>query len=460
MDDIVGYGFRPTDEELVKFYLKHKLLDDDPCVHFILDVDLCEVEPWDLPCNLNTKHYSMHLHVTFILQCCLILFLFQIVLLADSAVRFNGREWFFFSPVDYKYSNSKRVNRTTKCGFWKPTGKDRGIRSKDTNNVIGTKKTLVYYQGRVSSGVKSNWVIHEYHAVTFHESQRTFVLCRLMKKPGKTTEGGTDALICDEGGPSRSMVSDYENQATTQGIPSGGTFTGMETTFQGMHLAEKYFSPTQQSPTGIEQEEPSFTNYPFNNAYFRNEDNFMQTPFETKEEDAFLNSIFVDENLVINEESMHAFVNSSTQSESLRRVYCESSDTDAEVVSERDDNIVDVSTMCNEYPNSDGYYSSERFESSHGAVQDSLCLLSTNHEANQETMESILQNNFWGMEQSYCDSTANKPLEINYTEISSSPSTRRRWINQYHPRPDYFTSQKTDEDLRHRGRFQTMQYRM
>ncbi|KAL2964631.1 hypothetical protein AAZX31_16G015400 [Glycine max] len=306
MDDIVGYGFRPTDEELVKFYLKHKLLDDDPCVHFILDVDLCEVEPWDLP-----------------------------LLLADSAVRFNGREWFFFSPVDYKYSNSKRVNRTTKCGFWKPTGKDRGIRSKDTNNVIGTKKTLVYYQGRVSSGVKSNWVIHEYHAVTFHESQRTFVLCRLMKKPGKTTEGGTDALICDEGGPSRSMVSDYENQATTQGIPSGGTFTGMETTFQGMHLAEKYFSPTQQSPTGIEQEEPSFTNYPFNNAYFRNEDNFMQTPFETKEEDAFLNSIFVDENLVINEESMHAFVNSSTQSESLRRVYCESSDTDAEVVSER-----------------------------------------------------------------------------------------------------------------------------
>jgi len=171
MDDIVGYGFRPTDEELVKFYLKHKLLDDDPCVHVILDVDLCEVEPWDVPCNLNTKHYSMHLHVTFILQCCLILFLFQIVLLADSAVRFNGREWFFFSPVDYKYSNSKRVNRTTKCGFWKPTGKDRGIRSKDTNNVIGTKKTLVYYQGRVSSGVKSNWVIHEYHAVTFHESQ-------------------------------------------------------------------------------------------------------------------------------------------------------------------------------------------------------------------------------------------------------------------------------------------------
>lgn len=114
-----------------------------------------------------------------------------------------------------------------------------------------------------------------------------------------------------------------------------GTFTGIEAIFQATPWAENCFSPIQQSPTLIEQEGASFPNYAFNNAYFRNEDNFMQTPFETKEEDAFLNSIFVDENLVINEESMHAFVNSSTQSESLRRVYCESSDTDAEVVSER-----------------------------------------------------------------------------------------------------------------------------
>jgi len=42
----------------------------------------------------------------------------------------------------------------------------------------------------------------------------------LIKKPGKATEGGTDALICDEGEPSRSMVSDFENQATAEGIPS------------------------------------------------------------------------------------------------------------------------------------------------------------------------------------------------------------------------------------------------
>ena len=93
------------------------------------------------------------------------------MLLAQSAVQFELPEWFFFSPVDFKYSNSKRVNRTTKCGFWKPTGKDREIRSLDTDTLIATKKTLVYYKGRVSRGVKSNWIIHEYHAVTVHESQ-------------------------------------------------------------------------------------------------------------------------------------------------------------------------------------------------------------------------------------------------------------------------------------------------
>jgi len=97
--------------------------------------------------------------------------LFKTVLLGESDVQFDFPEWFFFSPVDFKYSNSKRINRTTKCGFWKPTGKDREIRSSDSNTLIATKKTLVYYKGRVSRGQKSNWVIHEYHAVTFHQSQ-------------------------------------------------------------------------------------------------------------------------------------------------------------------------------------------------------------------------------------------------------------------------------------------------
>ncbi|KAL2336318.1 hypothetical protein Fmac_010764 [Flemingia macrophylla] len=412
---LVGLGFRPTDEELVNYYLKHKLLSDDPRVHVIPEIDLCHVEPWEVP-----------------------------VMLQESEIRFNDPEWFFFSPVDFKYSNSKRVNRTTKRGFWKATGKDREVRTWETNTVIGTKKTLVFYEGRVPRGVKSNWVIHEYHPATFQfqQAQRTYVLCRLMMKPEKTTEGGNDRLVSNEGDPNNSMVSDYENhQEMAEGIPHGGTFTGMETISQVMPQAEKYCSPTQQSPIAFEQDLESFSDYPFYGVYFKNEYNVMQAPFETIqtplettqtpletiEANEFFNSIFVDENSVIDEESINVFVNSSTQSKSLRRVYCESSDTDAEVVSKLDE--------C---------HASKRFKSSHGVVYGDMCLQSFNYETNQEKEKSMFQDNFWEVETSSCDSTANKPVEINCTEISSSPLSSRSWGDQFHPRLDNLTSENTD----------------
>jgi hypothetical protein len=45
----VGYGFRPTDEELVNHYLKFKMLGEDSQVSDIAEVDVCKWEPWDLP---------------------------------------------------------------------------------------------------------------------------------------------------------------------------------------------------------------------------------------------------------------------------------------------------------------------------------------------------------------------------------------------------------------------------
>ena len=49
----VGFRFRPTDEELVDYYLKHKLLGDEFPVHILPDIDLCKVEPWDVPGKKN-----------------------------------------------------------------------------------------------------------------------------------------------------------------------------------------------------------------------------------------------------------------------------------------------------------------------------------------------------------------------------------------------------------------------
>ncbi|GAU33577.1 hypothetical protein TSUD_359550 [Trifolium subterraneum] len=114
------------------------------------------------------------------------------------------------SGITFTYAKSRRFNRATKRGFWKTTGNDRKIKIRGTDKVIGIKKTLVYYNGRIPGVKSSNWVIHEYHDVTLEENKRTFVLSRLIRKAEKKAEEGAetkaeeeaDIMICDEGEPS------------------------------------------------------------------------------------------------------------------------------------------------------------------------------------------------------------------------------------------------------------------
>ena len=73
------------------------------------------------------------------------------------------KEWCFICTLKGKYKNSKRQCRTTRSGYWKVTGKERKIRNEDTNSIIGTKKTLVFYTGRVPMGRRTSWVMHEYN---------------------------------------------------------------------------------------------------------------------------------------------------------------------------------------------------------------------------------------------------------------------------------------------------------
>ncbi|CDY41351.1 BnaA01g31680D [Brassica napus] len=128
-----GFRFHPTDEELVSYYLKRKVLGKPVRFDAIGEVDIYKHEPWDLA--------------------------------VFSRLRTRDQEWYFYSALDKKYGNGARMNRATNKGYWKATGKDREIR-RDVQ-ILGMKKTLVFHSGRAPDGLRTNWVMHEYRLVDY-----------------------------------------------------------------------------------------------------------------------------------------------------------------------------------------------------------------------------------------------------------------------------------------------------
>ncbi|KAM1138342.1 hypothetical protein ACFX14_036131 [Malus domestica] len=152
-----GYRFHPTDEELVRFYLRRKVENKPIRLDLIKHVDIYKYDPWDLPKASGDK------------------------------------EWYFFCRRGRKYRNSIRPNRVTKSGFWKATGIDKPVYSVgDFHNCIGLKKSLVYYRGSAGKGTKTDWMMHEFRLPASSNTDTSiknstqeaevWTLCRILKR--------------------------------------------------------------------------------------------------------------------------------------------------------------------------------------------------------------------------------------------------------------------------------------
>ncbi|KAL8547968.1 hypothetical protein ACS0TY_007311 [Phlomoides rotata] len=144
-----GFRFHPSDEELVCHYLYKKIANEEVQIGTLEEIDLHICEPWQLP----------------------------------DVAKLNSNEWYFFSFRDRKYATGFRTNRATTSGYWKATGKDRSIVNSRTLQVVGMRKTLVFYKSRAPNGIKSGWIMHEFRVENPNlPPKEDWVLCRVFHK--------------------------------------------------------------------------------------------------------------------------------------------------------------------------------------------------------------------------------------------------------------------------------------
>ncbi|XP_030445189.1 uncharacterized protein LOC115667788 isoform X1 [Syzygium oleosum] len=151
---IVGYGFRPTEEELIG-YLKSEVPGwrESFCVIPTLN-DIYKINPWDLPAKFKE----------------------------ESIIPSNDREWWFICAQ----TQNQRISRKTPCGFsWKITGPHKDVKAGNDEQKIGSKIPLVF-----QDGVQTNWVIHEYHLLN-NDLNRNNVLCHVKRRRDEKADNST-----------------------------------------------------------------------------------------------------------------------------------------------------------------------------------------------------------------------------------------------------------------------------
>ncbi|GMH07698.1 hypothetical protein Nepgr_009538 [Nepenthes gracilis] len=158
-----GYRFRPTDEELVMFYLKRKVNGKSVPPETISELNVYKFAPWDLP-NF-------------------------------TCLRSKDLIWYFFCPSERKYASGNRANRATELGYWKATGNDKCVSHKQ--RTVGKRKTLVFHIGKSPKGDRTDWVMHEYRLSDKNLAENVvswdaYTLCKVFEKSGSGPKNGEE----------------------------------------------------------------------------------------------------------------------------------------------------------------------------------------------------------------------------------------------------------------------------
>ncbi|XP_007027833.2 PREDICTED: NAC domain-containing protein 90 isoform X1 [Theobroma cacao] len=217
-----GFRFYPTEEELISFYLHHKLESEREDLNRLMDrvipiVNIYEFNPWDLP---QLSLYLCHK---------------------------DPEQWFFFIPRQESEARGGRPKRLTTTGYWKATGSPGCVYS-STNRPIGVKRTMVFYNGRAPNGRKTEWKMIEYKAIVEAAAssngatptlRHEFSLCRVYKK--------SKCLRSFDRRPPAEGVQIRDPAADNQGQAAVGAAAACH---QSPQMAERTISSPESSSSG------------------------------------------------------------------------------------------------------------------------------------------------------------------------------------------------------------------
>ncbi|KAK2417814.1 protein CUP-SHAPED COTYLEDON [Trifolium repens] len=267
-----GFRFYPSDEELVCHYLYKKITNEEVLKGTLIEIDLHICEPWQLP----------------------------------EVAKLNANEWYFFSFRDRKYATGFRTNRATISGYWKATGKDRTVLDPITQEVVGMRKTLVFYKNRAPNGIKTGWIMHEFRLETPHmPPKEDWVLCRVFHKSKEDNNNNSklntqqqQQLMYETTPPSLTLSSSSPTNYQTIPIPYNriDSFSSSMTTLH--HL-----NPNQNNTTSIMNNLLHYSreiNHPNNN----NDSIITQISSKCDDGYGFLWNMDLEENSLVEEDGV------------------------------------------------------------------------------------------------------------------------------------------------------------